>query len=100
MNQRFETSNVDKGASTSVRLTVTGPHPREAVMEWMEDLPADELGVRGRDGWIVQEVSAGDDTAVVDITAAGEALCKGADEAFDVLDALGCELAWEERPQE
>lgn len=90
----------DSEASARVRLTVTGEHFREAVMEWLEDLPVDELGVRGRGDWIVQEVSVDAHQAVLDITAGGDdlatSLTEGTAEAYEVLDALGCQLLWEE----
>lgn len=93
----------EEGARARVRLTATGEHAREAVMHWMEDMPVDPLGVRGRGDWIVQEVSAEPDHAVVDITAGGDdlarSLSEATGEAFDVLDALGCDLEWEELPR-
>lgn len=93
----------DISDSATVRLTVTGPHARSAVMEWLEDLPADALGTRGRGGWMVKEVSAAPEEAVLDLTSGGQDVADGIEaattEAHDVLSALGCELEWEQRPR-
>ncbi|WP_257183562.1 hypothetical protein [Corynebacterium cystitidis] len=106
MNQRYEIDSDwirdeqadGDGSSVSVRLTVTGPMAREGVLEWLKDLSADALGSRGRDGWLVREVKSGTDYAMADITAGGddveEGLRDGTEEAFDVLDPLGCQLEW------
>lgn len=81
-------------ASETVRLTVTGENARQAVLEWLEDLPADALGTRGRDGWMVKEILSTPQSAVLDITGADN-LGEATAEATEVLHALGCELSWE-----
>ncbi|AWB84932.1 hypothetical protein [Corynebacterium liangguodongii] len=102
--QWLEAVASDEDARARVRLTATGAHARDAVMQWLEDQPVDALGVRGRGAWIVQEVSAGQGEAVVDITAGGDdlagSLSEATEEAYAVLSALGCELTWEELGRE
>ncbi|SDM01665.1 hypothetical protein SAMN04488535_1579 [Corynebacterium mycetoides] len=111
MSNRYEVNRdwlsavaANDDARARVRLTVTGEHARDSVMEWMEDLSVDALGVRGRSDWIVQEISAEADRAVVDITAGGDdlehSLAEATTEAYEVLEALGCALQWQEQSTE
>ncbi|MCT1414662.1 hypothetical protein [Corynebacterium sanguinis] len=106
MNERYEIDHdwlAPDDSPATVRLTVTGAHARQAVLDWLDDLPADPLGTRGRGGWMVQEVTSAPEEVVLGITSGGqdvaESLEAGTAEAFEVLDALGCELRWEQRPR-
>lgn len=111
MNNRYEANRdwltavaANDDARARVRLTVTGDHARDCVMQWMEDLSVDALGVRGRGDWIVQEIAAEADKAVVDITAGGDdlerSLTEATTEAYEVLNTLGCGLEWQELSNE
>ena len=111
MGNRYEINHdwlqavaTDEDARARVRLTITGEHARSSVLQWMEDLSVDALGVRGRGDWIVQEIDADPQRAVVDITAGGDDLTSSLEEAtteaYEVLDALGCAIAWEELSSE
>lgn len=91
------------GTSVTVRLIATGPTAREGVLEWLQELDSDALGTRGRDQWLVREVKSDKDYAIVDITAGGDdvvsGLKDGTAEAYEILNALGAELEWEQLDQ-
>ncbi|WJY69088.1 hypothetical protein [Corynebacterium auris] len=89
-----ERNDHDDTTPETVRLTVTGDSARQAALEWLEDLPADPLGTRGRDGWMVKEIATTQDTVVLDIRSA-DRLDEATTEAVDVLKALGCDVQWE-----
>jgi transcriptional regulator len=94
-------------APATVRLTVSGANARAAVQAWFDELATDQLGVRGRGGWMVQEVTdvakSTPDEVVVDITSGGEDVADSIEDAttdaFDLFDAMGFELTWVNRPR-
>lgn len=92
------------GSSATVRMTVTGDNARQGVMTWFDDLPMDDLRVRGRDGWMVKEIQWNETKVIVDITSGGEVvadgIAAGTGEAFDVLEPLGLNLEWEQLPRD
>ncbi|WP_053071013.1 hypothetical protein [Corynebacterium pilosum] len=65
------------GSSATVRLTVTGPNARNAVMQWFDDLRPDEFGLRSRGGWLVTEMKWEPEEVIVDITSGGEDVATG-----------------------
>ncbi|STC69165.1 hypothetical protein [Corynebacterium pilosum] len=92
------------GSSATVRLTVTGPNARNAVMQWFDDLRPDEFGLRSRGGWLVTEMKWEPEEVIVDITSGGEDVADGIEdgttEAFDVLSPFGVQFEWEQLPRD
>ncbi|WIM67651.1 hypothetical protein QP027_11285 [Corynebacterium breve] len=92
------------GSSATVRMTVTGDSARQGVMTWFDDLPMDDLRVRGRDGWMVKEIQWNETKVIVDITSGGQhvadGIAAGTTEAFEILEPLGLDLTWEQLPRD
>lgn len=94
-------------APATVRLTVSGENARSAVQAWFDELATDQLGVRGRGGWMVQEVTdvakSSPNEVVVDITSGGEDVADGIEDAtrdaYELFDAMGFVLTWENLPR-
>lgn len=92
------------GSSATVRLTVTGPNARAAVLQWLDDVPVDSFGLRGRGGWMVTEIKWETDEVIVDITSGGQDVADGIEdgttEAYEVLSPFGVGLCWRQLPRD
>ena len=99
------------GTPATVRAVLFGVDAHTSAEAWLRTLSADEDGRRGEGGWGAELANAGaaDESAMVDITSAGEDVADGIEDGTESLynflaaraDELDSELTveWRELPR-